>query len=81
MQHGKDGGRVEHTNTRSCYKTNQPPSYIVLVDHIDENLSEMFHSILGLKISTSFSSGLELNSVDHQHLGIELLPFMAISML
>ena len=39
----------------------------------------MFHSTLGLKIGTSFGGDFELNSVEHQHLGIMLLQFAAVS--
>ena len=39
----------------------------------------MFHSALGLKIDTSFGGVFELNSVEHHHLGITLLSFVAIS--
>ena len=70
---------MECTDTRSRYKTNQPPSYVFSADHTDKKLSEMFHSSLGLKIYTTFSSVFEINNVEHQHLGIALLPFMAVS--
>ena len=39
----------------------------------------MFLSTLGLKMDTSFSGVFELNSVEHQHLGIALLRFTAVS--
>ena len=39
----------------------------------------MFHSILGLKIDTSFGGVFELNNVEHQDLGIALLRFAAVS--
>ena len=39
----------------------------------------MFYSTLGLKIDTSFGSVFELNDVEHQHLGIALLRFTAVS--
>ena len=39
----------------------------------------MFHSTHGLKIDTSFSGVFELNNVEHQHLGIALLWFAAVS--
>ena len=35
VQHGKDGGQVERTDTRSRYKTNRPPSYLFSADHND----------------------------------------------
>ena len=41
----------------------------------------MFHSALGLKMDTSFGSVFELNKVEHQHLGITLLPIGAVSIL
>ena len=34
VQHGKDGGRVERTDT-SRYKTNRPPSYVFSADRND----------------------------------------------
>ena len=39
----------------------------------------MFLSTLGLKIDTSFGGVFELNNVEHQHLGIALLRFTAVS--
>ena len=39
----------------------------------------MFYSILGLKMDTSFGGVFELNNVEHQHLGIALLRFAAVS--
>ena len=39
----------------------------------------MFHSTLGLKMDPSFGGVFELNNVEHQHLGIALLRFTAIS--
>ena len=39
----------------------------------------MFHSTLGLKIDTSFGGIFELNNVEHQHLGVVLLWFAAVS--
>ena len=39
----------------------------------------MFHSTLGLKIDASFGGVFELDNVEHQHLGIALLRFAAIS--
>ena len=39
----------------------------------------MFHSTLGLKTDTSFGGVFELNNVEHQHLGIVLLRFAAVS--
>ena len=39
----------------------------------------MFHSTLGLKIDTSFGGVFQLNNVEHQHLGIALLQFAAVS--
>ena len=39
----------------------------------------MFHSTLGLKTDTSFSGVFEFNNVEHQHLGIALLRFAAVS--
>ena len=35
VQHNKDGVRVARTDTRSCYKTNQPPSYVFSADYYD----------------------------------------------
>ena len=35
VQHSKDGGRVERTNTRNRYKTNQPPFYVFSADRND----------------------------------------------
>ena len=32
VQHSKDGGRAEHTDTRSRYKTNRPPFYAFSAD-------------------------------------------------
>ena len=78
VQHGKDGGRVEHANTRSRFKTNRPPSYVFSADR-NKKLSEMFLSTLGLKMDTSFGGVFELNNVEHQHLGIALLWFAAVS--
>ena len=65
VQHSKDGGRVER------------PSYVFSAHRND--LSEMFHSTLSLKMDTSFGSVFELNNVEHQHLGIALLRFAAVS--
>ena len=79
MQHDKHGRQVEHANTRSRYKTNRPTSYVFSADHNDQKLSEMFHCTLGLKIDMSFGGVFELNNVEHQHLGIALLLFMAVS--
>ena len=39
----------------------------------------MFHSTLGLKIDRSFGGVFVLNNVEHQHLGIALLRFAAVS--
>ena len=39
----------------------------------------MFHSTLCLKINTSFDGVFELNNVEHQHLGIGLLRFVAVT--
>ena len=39
----------------------------------------MFHSTLGLKMDTSFGGVFESNNVEHQHLGIALLRFTAVS--
>ena len=39
----------------------------------------MFLSTLGLKMDTTFGSVFELNNVEHQHVGIALLQFAAVS--
>ena len=35
VQHGKDDGWVERVDTRSRYKTNRPPSYVISADRND----------------------------------------------
>ena len=39
----------------------------------------MFQSTFGVKIDMSFGDVFDLNNVEHQHLGIALLPFAAVS--